>query len=45
MWFILFIRGMIISPPLVISREQFDELVEKTWRYLDLTEESLANEA
>ena len=45
MWFILLIRGMIVSPPLVISREQVDELVEKTWRCLDLTEESLANEA
>jgi putrescine aminotransferase len=28
---------MIISPPLVISREQLDELAEKTWRCLDLT--------
>jgi putrescine aminotransferase len=28
---------MIISPPLVISREQLDELAEKAWRCLDLT--------
>jgi adenosylmethionine-8-amino-7-oxononanoate aminotransferase len=28
---------MIISPPLVINREQLDELAEKAWRCLDLT--------
>jgi len=28
---------LIISPPLVISREQVDELAEKAWRCLDLT--------
>jgi putrescine aminotransferase len=28
---------MIISPPLVISLEQIDELAEKAWRCLDLT--------
>jgi putrescine aminotransferase len=28
---------MIISPPLVIAREQVDELAEKAWRCLDLT--------
>jgi len=28
---------MIVSPPLVISREQVDELAEKAWRCLDLT--------
>ncbi len=28
---------MIISPPLVLTREQVDELVEKAWRCLDLT--------
>jgi putrescine aminotransferase len=28
---------MIISPPLVISREQIDELAEKAWKCLDLT--------
>jgi putrescine aminotransferase len=30
---------MIISPPLVISEEQLDELAEKAWRCLDLTYE------
>jgi putrescine aminotransferase len=28
---------MIVSPPLVITREQVDELAEKAWRCLDLT--------
>jgi putrescine aminotransferase len=28
---------LIISPPLVINREQVDELAEKAWRCLDLT--------
>jgi putrescine---pyruvate transaminase len=28
---------MIISPPLMLSREQVDELVEKAWKCLDLT--------
>ena len=28
---------MIVSPPLIISREQLDELAEKAWRCLDLT--------
>ena len=28
---------LIISPPLVINREQMDELAEKAWRCLDLT--------
>jgi putrescine aminotransferase len=28
---------MIVSPPLVINREQIDELAEKAWRCLDLT--------
>jgi putrescine aminotransferase len=28
---------MIISPPLIISREQLDELAEKAWRCFDLT--------
>ena len=37
--------SMIVSPPLVISKEQVDELVEKAWRCLDLTAESLAGEA
>ncbi|MFT5140243.1 MAG: putrescine aminotransferase [Lysobacterales bacterium] len=33
--------GMIVSPPLVISEAQVDELVEKAWRCLDLTAQSL----
>ena len=28
---------MIIAPPLVITRGEIDELVEKAWRTLDLT--------
>jgi putrescine aminotransferase len=28
---------MIVSPPLVISRAELDELAEKAWRCLDLT--------
>jgi hypothetical protein len=28
---------MIVSPPLVISREQIDELGEKAWKCFDLT--------
>jgi putrescine aminotransferase len=28
---------MIISPPLILSRAQVDELFEKAWRCLDLT--------
>jgi putrescine aminotransferase len=28
---------MIVSPPLVINREQLDELAEKAWRCFDLT--------
>jgi putrescine aminotransferase len=28
---------MICAPPLVITREQIDELAEKAWRCLDLT--------
>ncbi len=34
--------SMIVAPPLVITREQIDELVEKAWQALDLTAESLA---
>jgi putrescine aminotransferase len=33
--------SMIVSPPLVIEHEHVDELVEKAWRCLDLTAESL----
>ena len=32
---------MIIAPPLVISRGQVDELVEKAWKCLDLTARDL----
>ena len=28
---------MVVSPPLVISKEQIDELVDIAWRCLDLT--------
>lgn len=34
--------SMIIAPPLVITRAQVDELVEKAWRCLDLTARDLA---
>jgi len=33
---------MIVSPPLIIEHAQVDELVEKAWRCLDLTAESMA---
>ncbi len=36
--------SMIVSPPLVFERTHVDELVEKAWRCLDLTAESLAAE-
>lgn len=32
---------MIVSPPLIVEREHIDELVEKAWKCLDLTAESL----
>jgi len=32
---------MIIAPPLVITRAEIDELVEKAWRTLDQTHEEL----
>lgn len=32
---------MIVSPPLIVSKEHIDELVEKAWKCLDLTAESL----
>ena len=34
---------MIVSPPLVIENQQVDEMVEKAWRCLDLTAESLGD--
>ena len=34
--------SMIVSPPLVFEKQHIDELVEKAWRCLDLTAESLA---
>ncbi|HXH04167.1 MAG TPA: aspartate aminotransferase family protein [Candidatus Competibacteraceae bacterium] len=32
---------MIVAPPLIMTREQIDELVEKAWRCLDLTARQL----
>lgn len=34
--------SMLLSPPLIISREQIDELFEKTWKSLNETERALA---
>jgi putrescine aminotransferase len=34
-------EGMIVSPPLVFERAHVDELVEKAWKCLDLTADSL----
>lgn len=34
--------SMIVSPPLILEHSHIDELVEKAWRCLDLTAESLA---
>lgn len=34
--------SMLLSPPLIISRSQIDELVEKAWRALDQTAAALA---
>jgi putrescine aminotransferase len=33
--------SMLLSPPLVISRTQVDELAEKAWKALDLTAREL----
>jgi len=33
---------MIVSPPLIVELKHIDELVEKAWKCLDLTAESLA---
>jgi putrescine aminotransferase len=32
---------MIIAPPLVITRTEIDELIERAWRTLDQTHEEL----
>ena len=32
---------MIVSPPLIVGKQHIDELVEKAWKCLDLTAESL----
>ncbi|MCB1714685.1 MAG: aspartate aminotransferase family protein, partial [Candidatus Competibacteraceae bacterium] len=32
---------MIISPPLIISESEIDELVEKAWRSLDMTAQQI----
>jgi putrescine aminotransferase len=34
---------MIVSPPLVIENQHVDEMVEKAWRCLDLTAESMGD--
>jgi len=34
---------MIVSPPLIMEHSHVDELIEKAWRCLDLTAESLVN--
>lgn len=34
--------AMLLSPPLVISRSEIDELMEKAWRTLDQTHDALA---
>jgi putrescine---pyruvate transaminase len=33
--------AMLLSPPLVISRAEIDELIEKTWKSLDMTAQEL----
>ena len=33
---------MIVSPPLIVGKEHIDELVEKAWKCLDLTAESVS---
>ena len=32
---------MIVAPPFIITDEQLDELVDKAWKALDLTQRSL----
>jgi putrescine aminotransferase len=34
--------SMLLSPPLVISRSEIDELFEKTWKSLNETAKALA---
>jgi hypothetical protein len=34
---------MVCAPPLVLEREEADELVETAWRCLDLTAEALGS--
>jgi len=34
---------MIIAPPLVITRAEIDELIEKAWRTLDQTAKELGS--
>ena len=36
---------MLLSPPLIITREQIDELFEKAWKSLDQTAAALRNAA
>ena len=33
--------SIVVAPPLILTYEQADELVEKTWKCLDLTQQSL----
>jgi putrescine aminotransferase len=33
---------IVCAPPLVISRDEVDEMIEKTWKALDLTQKALA---
>jgi putrescine aminotransferase len=34
---------MVCAPPLVLEREEADELVDKAWKCLDLTAEALSS--
>jgi putrescine aminotransferase len=36
--------AMLLSPPLIITREQIDELFEKAWKSLNQTAEALKNQ-
>ena len=35
--------AIVCAPPLTLSYEEADELIEKTWKCLDLTQQSIAN--